>query len=152
MIDFIRDLFSKISEHGFSENEEEKSQQLRIATCALLLEMATIDGEFSKAEKENLINILKKEYELSMKDVESLITTANAKLEESIDLWRFTNLINQYLSIEQKLQVIEMVWKIAYSDGKLDQHEDYLVHKLATLLRLTHNELIQAKLRVILPQ
>ena len=42
-----------------------------------------------------------------------------------------------------------MVWKIAYADGRLDKHEDYLVHKLAKLLRLTHNQLIDAKLKII---
>ncbi|MCK8601601.1 TerB family tellurite resistance protein [Desulfoferrobacter suflitae] len=152
MIDFIRDFFNKISEQGFSDNEQEKFQQIRIATCALLLEMATIDGEFSEAEKTNIINILKREYELSEEDVDFLIHAATEQLEGSIDLWRFTNLINQHSSMEQKLQIIEMVWQIAYTDGKLDQHEDYLVHKLATLLRLTHHELIQAKLKVILPR
>lgn len=152
MIDFIKDFFSKISEHGFSDNEEEKFQQTRIATCALLLEMATIDGEFNETEKASIIEILRREYELSDEDVDSLIATASERLEESIDLWRFTNLINEHSTLEQKLQIIEMVWRIAYTDGKLDQHEDYLVHKLATLLRLTHHELIQAKLKVILPQ
>jgi uncharacterized tellurite resistance protein B-like protein len=42
-----------------------------------------------------------------------------------------------------------MVWEIAYTDGKLDKYEDYLVHKLAKLLHLTHKQLIEAKLRVI---
>ena len=49
--------------------------------------------------------------------------------------------------MEEKLQVIELVWEIAYADGLLDKHEDYLVHKLADLLRLTHQQLIEAKLK-----
>jgi uncharacterized tellurite resistance protein B-like protein len=40
-----------------------------------------------------------------------------------------------------------MIWRIAFADGNLDKHEDYLVHKLAKLLRLTHKQLIEAKLR-----
>ena len=45
--------------------------------------------------------------------------------------------------------IVEMVWKIAYADGFLDKHEDYLVHKLANLLRLTHKQLIDVKLKII---
>ncbi len=79
----------------------------------------------------------------------ALIESANKELEKSIDLWQFTNLINQNYSKEEKLQIIETVWKIVYTDGRLDKHEDYLIHKLAKLLRLSHKELIDAKLKVI---
>ena len=69
-------------------------------------------------------------------------------MNRSIDLWQFTNLINQNYSTDEKLQIIETMWKIVYADGRLDKHEDYLVHKLSNLLRLTHKQLIDAKLRV----
>jgi uncharacterized tellurite resistance protein B-like protein len=45
--------------------------------------------------------------------------------------------------------VIETVWRVVYSDGILDKHEDYLVHKLADLLHLKHSELIDAKLKIL---
>ena len=47
------------------------------------------------------------------------------------------------------LLAIEMIWQVAYADGRLDSHEDYLVHKLATLLRLDHKQLIEAKLKIL---
>ena len=78
-----------------------------------------------------------------------LIQATEEELKGSIDLWKFTNLINQNYSIEEKKQIIEMVWRVAYADGRLDKHEDYLVHKLAKLLRLTHKQLIDAKLKII---
>ena len=48
---------------------------------------------------------------------------------------------------EGKLRIIEMFWKVAYADGRLDSHEDYLIHKLGKLLRLSHKQLIDAKLK-----
>ena len=71
------------------------------------------------------------------------------ELKGSIDLWQFTNLINQNYSLEEKIRIIEMVWKIAYADGKLDKHEDYFLHKLSNLLRLTQKQLIEAKLKIL---
>jgi uncharacterized tellurite resistance protein B-like protein len=78
----------------------------------------------------------------------TLLEASNEELKGSIDLWQFTNLINHNYSIEEKIRVVEMVWNVVYADGKLDKHEDYLVHKLATLFRLTHKQLIEAKLKV----
>lgn len=152
MIERIKGFIDKLSTNGFSRNETERSQQMLVATCVLLLETAAADGEFGAAEKTLIPRLLRDEYGLSDAHVQLLLRSASRELEESIDLWRFTNLINQHAKPEEKLQVIEMIWKIAFSDGRLDEHEDYLVHKLATLLRLTHQELIQAKLRVISSQ
>jgi uncharacterized tellurite resistance protein B-like protein len=74
---------------------------------------------------------------------------AEDELEKSIDLWQFAKRINENYSTEEKIKIIETVWHLIYTDGVLDQHEDYLVHKLAKLLRLTHEQLIDAKLKVL---
>ena len=148
MIDLIRKYFSKSGGNGPSDQREEKSHDIRIATCALFLEMSNIDDEFSEGEKERILNILKRDYQLSDEHATELMEVSNGELKGSIDLWQFTNLINKNYSLEEKLEVIETVWSIAYTDGELDKHEDYLVHKLAKLLRLTHKQLIEAKLKV----
>lgn len=148
MIDLVKKFFSKNTVDSMAEQEKEKPHDIRIATCAILLEMCHIDGEFSDSERERIVSILKADNNFSNEDAAALIAASKKELEGSIDLWQFTNLINQNYTIEEKIQVIETVWRIAYTDGKLDSHEDYLLHKLATLLRLTHKQLIEAKLKV----
>jgi uncharacterized tellurite resistance protein B-like protein len=149
MIDLAKKFFGKTTGIGQTDRDKEAFHDIRIATCALLLEMANIDGEFSAAERKNILAILNKDYQLSDEYAEELIKASNDELHRSVDLWRFTNLINRNYSIAEKIRIIEMVWEIAYTDGKLDKYEDYLVHKLAKLLHLTHKQLIEAKLRVI---
>lgn len=149
MIDLAKKFFGKITGIAQTDPDKQTFHDIRIATCALLLEMANIDGEFSAAERKNILAILKNDYQLSNEYAEELIKASNDELHRSVDLWRFTNLINRNYSIAEKIRIIEMVWEIAYSDGKLDRYEDYLVHKLAKLLHLTHKQLIDAKLRVI---
>ena len=149
MIDLVKKFFGKSVGNGVAEHVETRCHNIQVATCAVLLEMARIDSEFSEEEQKSLISILKKRYELSNEDTEELILASNEELEESIDLWRFTNLINRNYAIEEKLEIIKTLWEIAYADGKLDKHEDYLLHKLAELLHLTHKQLIDAKLRVL---
>jgi len=147
MIDLVKKFFGKTAKDSPADQGKETSHDISIATCALFLEMANIDGEFSESERENIISVLKKEHDLSDEHAVSLLEASHEELKGSIDLWQFTNLVNQNYSMGEKLQIIETIWKIAYADGRLDKHEDYLVHKLAKLLRLNHKQLIEAKLR-----
>ncbi len=149
MLDLIKKFFSSPLAPEEATPDEMPVHDIRIATCALLLEMARIDGEFSPRERDEIFAILKKVYGLSRQVAEQLHEEVERELEPSIDLWKFTNLINENYSEDEKLKVIELVWQIVYADGKLDMHEDYLVHKLATLLNIEHRQLITAKLRIL---
>lgn len=148
-MNLVKKYFGKRRETVSKNPAREGGHDVRIATCALFLEMAKIDGEFSDSEQENIIAILKKDYDLSEECAAELLDASNAELKSSIDLWQFTNRINENYSTEEKIRIVEMIWKIAYADGVLDKHEDYLVHKLANLLRLTHKQLIDVKLKII---
>jgi len=128
--------------------EEDRAERIQVATCALLLEVANSDDEFSDIERDNIVQILEKDFELSDEYAKELMELSDKEREESIDLWHFTNLINEHYSIEEKIRIIEMVWKVIYADGKLDKYEDHLAHKLSNLLKLTHEQLIDAKLKV----
>jgi uncharacterized tellurite resistance protein B-like protein len=149
MIQRVKKLFASRSGTRPGAQNERGPHDVVVATCALLFEMANIDGEFSKAERERIISLLKKTYNLSDENAQALIEASHEELEQSIDLWQFTNLINESYSFEEKTRIVEMMWQIIYTDGTLDMHEDYLVHKLAKLLRLTHGELIDAKLKIL---
>ena len=128
--------------------EEDRAERIQVATCALLLEVANSDDEFSDIERDNIVQILEKDFELSDEYAKELMELSDKEREESIDLWQFTNLVNEHYSIEEKIKIIEMVWKVIYADGKLDKYEDHLAHKLSNLLKLTHKQLIDAKLKV----
>jgi uncharacterized tellurite resistance protein B-like protein len=128
---------------------QEKFDRTHVATCVILLEIAKSDDEFSSVEQETTKAILKHEFAIPEEDIEDLMKIASEKREDSVDLWEFTNLINQEFSEEEKAKIVESAWKVIYADAKLDKYEDHLVHVLAKLLRLDHSDLIDAKLRVL---
>lgn len=129
--------------------ERDEFERIQVATSVLLLEVAKSDDEFSSIEKTTIKAILKRKFQISAEAIEELMEIAKRRRKESIDLWEFTHLINKNYSIEEKIKIVEAVWKIIYADDKLDKYEDHLVHKLARLLRLRHSDLIKAKLRVL---
>lgn len=128
---------------------EPDPELLKIATCAVLLEAAGADDEFAPEECERIIAMLRERFALDQNEAEELVQAAEQRRAETFDLWQFTNEINQSCSPDEKVRVIEEVWRVIFADGTLDGHEDYLVHKLARLLNLNHPQLIKAKMAVL---
>ena len=145
----IKAFFNDGSALTAQDNKESTEKRIQVAACALFIEMARTDDEFSEEEQNRIISILKKEFSLSDDMCKELIELSKLELQASVDLWQFTNLINENYSPADKIRLIEMIWRVVYADGKLDKHEDYLVKKLAMLLNLRHREMIDAKLKVL---
>jgi uncharacterized tellurite resistance protein B-like protein len=120
-----------------------------VAVCALFLEMGRIDEMFTTAEMDRVIHILTETYGLATEDCDALIAEADRALAESVDLWQFARVINDNFSSAKKEKLIERLWQVVYVDGKMDEHEHYLMNKLSHLLRLSHKQLIDAKLKVL---
>lgn len=149
MMDLLRRLLGKAKPEGSAENRGTNLKDVRIATCALFLEMANIDGEFSESEQERILSLLRNDYHLSEDEARTLMEATKKELAQSIDLWQFTRRINESHSDEEKVHIIRMLWRIVYADGSIDKHERYLVEKLSKLLRLSHQELIDAKMSAL---
>jgi uncharacterized tellurite resistance protein B-like protein len=151
MHDMVRRFFGKVAGVNSKTIEPKTQQDLLVAVCALLVEMARIDNTFTTTEMETILSILREKYGLSQEHADALVKEAEKELQESVDLWQFAKLINENYSIENKIELIEILWRIVYVDGKMDKYEHYLMDKLGKILRLTHNQLIDAKLKVLHP-
>ena len=149
MLDIVKRFFNKATAEVSKDANQNTEHDIRVATCALLVEIARIDEKFTDAEMETILSILKEKYGLPQNHADALIAEAEKELEKSVDLWQFTKLINENYSKEEKIEIIETLWRIVYVDGKMDQYEHYLMGKLQNLLRLTHDQLITAKLKVL---
>lgn len=147
MIDIIKRFFSGGETGGADAGAS--GHDLKVATCALLIEIARIDEAFTDQEIGTIMDILKTRYGFSDEHAEALMAEADRELTESVDLWRFARLINENYSREEKIGIIETLWQLVFVDGKMDQHEDYLMHKMSKLLRLHHKELMDAKLKIL---
>jgi uncharacterized tellurite resistance protein B-like protein len=149
MLNSIKRFFGKAGQQESPVGEASQEHDIRVATCALLVELARIDETFTQAEMNTILSILKDKYGLAGEHADALIAEAEKELDNSVDLWQFANLINQNYSNGEKIEIIETLWQIVYVDGKMDDHEHYLMGKLKNLLRLSHNQLIDAKLKVL---
>ncbi len=149
MLDTIKKFFDKVTLGDSEYSDPDAGHDVQVATCALFIEMARIDETFTEAETEAILSILKEKYGLSEQHADALLRAADEELEGSIDYWQFARRINENYSMEEKIEIIENLWRIVYVDGKMDKYENHLMHKLSNLLRLSHNQLIEAKLKVL---
>lgn len=148
MIDALKQIFSKKPADENGDSDAGSDHDVKVAVFALCVEMARIDNNFTQAELNTLLSILKNKYNLSAAHADALIAEADKELEKSVDLWQFARAINDHYSIDEKIEIIEILWRIVFVDGKMDAHEHYLMNKLSNLLRLSHKQLIDAKLKV----
>ncbi len=151
MLDIVKRFFSNATAEVSKDANQKTEHDLRVATCALFLEMARIDETFTQEEMNTILTILKEKYGLSQEHADALVAEADKELAGSVDLWRFARLINENYTIEEKIEIIEILWQMVYVDGKMDRYEHYLMNKLKNLLRLSHDQLIDAKLKVLHP-
>ncbi len=123
-------------------------EAIQLATCTILLEAAHIDDDFTEAERRHILDVLRERFDLSTEEALELMEASSHAREQSTGLYRFTREINSNCTVSEKLRFVEEIWRIFYSDGVLDGHEDHLARKLGKLLNLNHPQLIDTKIRV----
>jgi len=145
MFDFIKNIIGKTPDNT---TETYSEQKLQIATCALFLEVANSDDEFSDTEKEFIKTTIQKEFNLSNDTLEQLMQLSEQQTRESVSLYEFTDIINKNFSRNEKLSIIKNLWRLAYADGRLDKYEEYFLRIINQNLHLEHADMIAAKLEV----
>lgn len=145
MLDLIKKILGDTSGRKTKGNNE--VQDFNTVLCVLLLEAAHVDGECSDEEKEHVILTLTTKCGVPREEIDEFIARGDQERKNSVDLFQFTRYMNNNFSKEEKIEVLEAVWRVIHIDGHLEAHEDHFAHKLANLLRLTHRELIDAKIK-----
>jgi uncharacterized tellurite resistance protein B-like protein len=121
---------------------------VRLATAALLVEVMRMDKQADGAEERiEVARILRERFGLSARDSDELIALAEKEASDAAEYYQFTSRINQDFSMPEKEKMIEHLWQVAYADGRLHSHEEYLVRKVAGLIGVEHAAFIAAKHR-----
>jgi uncharacterized tellurite resistance protein B-like protein len=144
MLKTIRDFFEH---HIARPSADDEGQRLQLATAALLVEVARGDGGIDPTERAALHAAIAARFALPDEQAEQLIDLAEQQTRLASDYYQFTSLINRGFSQEQKLQVVELMWQVAYADATLSAHEQHVLRKIAELLHVPHGDYIAAKMR-----
>ena len=119
----------------------------QLATAVLLFDVMRSDDTLSGAERALALSALRKRFALSEDALAQLMVQAEQTAKSANDYFSFTSLMNDSFTQEQKIQVVEFMWQVAYADGSIDENENHLVSKIASLLHVKHGDYIAAKMR-----
>lgn len=125
-----------------------ENKKVEIAACALFIEMAKADGDFSEDERILIISEMQNTFNIDEDCVQELMLLAEQKIKESVSLYEFTGVINNTFTQNEKSELIESLWKLVYSDEKLNAYEDHLIKRIAGTINVEHKQIINAKLLV----
>ena len=87
-----------------------------------------------------------KDFKIENDEVDELIAFSKENVKDSTSLYEFTRDINDSFSAEQRIQLIESMWKIAYADGNIDKYEEHIIRKVSNLIYVAHSDFIKAKI------
>lgn len=150
MFEYLKKIISTsgISETYTSNLKTDKVKKIQVAACALFIEMAQVDGEFTGEERKFILSEMKKTFNLDEDCASNLMELAERRVKESVSVYEFTQIINTTFSYEEKIELIQSLWKLIYRDQKLSAYEDQLIKRIAGNLNIEHKDIIGAKLLV----
>ena len=112
----------------------EVSKKIFSLAC-ILVEAAMADENFGKDEKNIIVKILKKQFNVNnIKDLNTTVNKAIKAFNESSDLITYTREIKDNWPLEKRVEVIEMLWKVCLVDGVLEPYEDMLIRRVSGLI------------------
>ncbi|NKE64401.1 TerB family tellurite resistance protein [Ramlibacter sp. RBP-2] len=147
MLRALKNLLDTVLAPPAERSEAEQSHFLRLATAVLLVEVMRADPALGVAERRAVVAGLRAKFALSDQEIGELVALAEETARSANDFHQFTSALNEGFGQEQKIRIVENMWRVAFADGHLDAHENHVISKVAGLLHVTHGEYIAAKMR-----
>jgi uncharacterized tellurite resistance protein B-like protein len=133
---------------GTDETGEDRIEAGRVAVAAVLVEAAHSDGEYLAREQATIDRVLAGRFGLAPAEAAALRARGEEAQAGAVDLVRFTRAIKDAVPHEDRVAVIEAVWRVIYADGELDAEESSLVRRLSGLLYVPDQDAGLARQRV----
>jgi uncharacterized tellurite resistance protein B-like protein len=132
-----------------SDPAEQRTGDLRLAVAVLLVEAAHRDEQFGPEERAVIERLLTEKFALSKDECDQLISSGEATTARMVQLHPYTHAVFEQMDPEQRIQLVEMLWEVAYADGVLDPEEDALIRKIGGLIYITDRDRMLARKRVL---
>jgi len=130
----------------FLRREREEGIDHPRAVCALLVAAARADGVFEADEARAVVGLVADQFDLGPEETAALVTAVAG--EEQLDLYPVTRWLVDNLEIEARAEVVGQMWRVMFSDGRLEAREDALMHRVGKLLQISHRDLMALKLSI----
>ena len=116
--------------------------------AVLLVEVARADGTIDDVELDAVRRALAQSSSLPAGELDALVDEAVREGEAATSLHAYTSAVNDAFDKDERVRLVEHLWRVAEADGRLDRYEEHAIRRIADLLYVKHRDFMQAKLRV----
>ena len=128
-----------------NKKTESPSYELELTASVLAYEIARSDGKISAEELSTLMEEIEKISEKVGKDKFEILKTVELYSKDSVSFHEFIEDINDNYTKNEKISLIDFMWRTAYADGLLDTDEERLVRRVADLINIKDVEVLKLK-------
>ena len=146
MIETIKRFLQKDRDRDTTISAIDKQQLIKMAAAVLFVEVMHADHKVDKRERQIVKQALQECFSLSSKDAEDLFHLAEERVKDVTSLHEFTSILHGRFNYEEKIMLLEQIWRIVLADNDVDKFEEHLVRRIAELLYIKHSDFIRAKL------
>ncbi len=143
--DLVNRVAAAIAATDDSDDIAGRDDAIRLATAVLMIDVARADHVFDETELERVLQLVKSRFGLSPGDAEALVREAGEHADDLVSAYDFTKILHEHLDHDEKARVVELLWLVAYADGRLDKYEDSLVLKISDLLHVSRGRVMRLK-------
>lgn len=118
-----------------------------LAACALLLEVTLADHEEDPQELRQIQSAMARQFAVPKEGFDALLAAVRLQVKQAVSFYEHTKVLNEGLSHGEKIELIQLMWSVAYADDSLDHHEEHLIRRVSDLLYVDHSDFILAKLK-----
>lgn len=132
-----------------SPDETPSRDDLRLAVAALLVEAAHMDGTFDPDERETVVRLLTDRFPLDASSAAALVAEAEEAVAGAAEIWSWARVVKDRFDPAERIEMIEMLWEVAYADGELHHYEANLLRRVAGLIHVEDRDSGAARKRVL---
>ena len=127
------------------EEEKEKPKNLKLIALCLVYEVANADNDIDDQESDLLLEKIKESIDLTVLTEKEIFAVIQEESEKRVSFFDIINDINKNLDKKEKINVLKLLWEIAYADKVLDVNEERIIRRSAEMLGIKPSIVLQTK-------
>lgn len=147
MLQSLKKLFDSLTPPAPQSDPRTAEHALQLATAVMLAEVMRADATFRPDERDAVLAALRATFDLTEEEAARVAELGHAAASNATDLFTFTSRIDERFDMPAKVRMIEHMWRVAYADGHLSEHERHVMWRIADLLHVPHGAYVHARMR-----
>jgi uncharacterized tellurite resistance protein B-like protein len=127
------------------KEEKEEPKNLKLIALCLAFEVANADNDIDVRERDLILEKIKKSIDMSVLTEKEIFDVIQEESQKRVSFYDIINDINKKMDKKEKVDVLKMLWEIAYADNVLDVDEERIIRRSAEMLGIKPSIVLQTK-------